>query len=287
MNGDIAMTARHAPRRLPMTPARWVALAIGVPVALAIIAWNGFSFIAQFGRASVNVDYALQVKNGQLSANVGGGNVTVRPGQAARLAGTVRYSLIRPVISRTNTATGTHLRLNCRMAIGGCELDATLTVPPRTGLTLFSGGGDLSVSGLDAGVHLSSDGGNVMVSNVAGRVVIATGGGDLTAGDLAGPLSFTTDGGNVNGTGITSPVVTTKSGGGDVTLTFTAPPSNLTIETSGGNVHVVVPRDNAGYDVSPTLDGGNLNDAVKISSQSPSKITADSGGGDITIGYAS
>ena len=30
---------------LRMTPGRWVALAVGVPVALALIGWTGFSLI--------------------------------------------------------------------------------------------------------------------------------------------------------------------------------------------------------------------------------------------------
>jgi DUF4097 and DUF4098 domain-containing protein YvlB len=268
-----------------MTPARRAVLAIGVPVVLAIIAWNGFSFIAQFGRASFGVDYAFQVRNDQLSLNGGGGNVTVRPGQGsdAHLVGTVQYSLVRPVISRS----GSDVSLRCRLVIdGGCDFDAALTVPPRTGLTLSSGGGDLSVSGMDAGVSLSSDGGNVAVSGVAGKVSVSTGGGDLTADHLTGILSFTTDGGNVNGTALTSPNINIRSYGGDVTLTFTQPPPSLTISTYGGNVHVEVPRNSAGYVLSADPGGGNLAELVKINDHSPDAINIVSDGGDISVTYS-
>jgi hypothetical protein len=246
-----------------MTPGRWMALLIGVPVALALIGWTGFSFIAQFGRASIGVyDTNLLVQHGQLSVNAGGGDVTVRPGQAARLAGTVTYSLVRPVISQN----GSGINLRCRLVIdGGCDLAATLTVPPRTGLTLSTGGGNVSVSG------------------VSGKVSVSTGGGDLTADDLASTLSFTTDGGNVNGTAVSSSGVTVVSGGGDVTLAFTRPPANLVINAYGGNVNVVLPHDSSGYDVTATTDGGNFNHSIDMNSLSPDKITIDSGGGDITL----
>jgi hypothetical protein len=238
-------TIAPVPVRLRMTPGRWMALLIGVPVALALIGWTGFSFVAQFGRASIGVyDTNLLVQHGQLSVNAGGGDVTVRPGQAARLVGTVTYSLVRPVISQN----GSGINLRCRLVIdGGCDLAATLTVPPRTGLTL------------------------------------STGGGDLTADDLASTLSFTTDGGNVNGTAVSSSGVTVVSGGGDVTLAFTRPPANLVINTYGGNVNVVLPHDSSGYDVTATTDGGNFNHSIDMNSLSPDKITIDSGGGDINL----
>lgn len=238
-------TIAPVPVRLRMTPGRWMALLIGVPVALALIGWTGFSFVAQFGRASIPVyDTSLLVRHGQLSVNAGGGNVTVRPGQAARLAGTVTYSLVRPVISQN----GSGISLRCRLVIdGGCDLSATLTVPPRTGLTL------------------------------------STGGGDLTADDLASTLSFSTEGGNVNGTAVSSSSVTVVSGGGDVTLAFTRPPANLVINAYGGNVNVVLPHDGSGYDVTATTDGGNFNHSIDMNSLSPDKITIDSGGGDINL----
>jgi hypothetical protein len=280
------MTATPATSRLPMTPARWVALAIGVPLALAIIAWNGFSFVAQFGRASFGVDYPFGVQGGQLSVNVGSGNVTVRPGQGtgARLVGTVQYSLFRPAISHR----GNDVSLQCRLEInGGCDFDATLTVPPRTGLTLSSGGGDLSVSGMEAGVNLSSDGGNAAVSGVDGNVSVDTSGGDLTAENLAGTLSFATYGGNVNGTALASATADIESYGGDVTLTFTNPPSNLTINTYGGNVNLVLPHNAAGYRLTADPSGGNLADPVNINQNSHDIIKIGSGGGDITVTYPS
>jgi Putative adhesin len=278
------MTLTHAPRTLQMTPARWVALAIGVPVALMMIGWLGFSAVAGIGQASFPVSIpSIPVQHGQLSVNVGGGNVTVRPGQpgAARLVGTVRYSLIRPDIS--TTSDGVNLR--CRLLVGNCGLDATLTIPPRTGLALSTGGGDQAVSGVQGGVTLSSGGGNVSVSSVSGVVTASTGGGDLTADDLAGTLTFNTYGGNINATTIASRNAGIHSYGGDATLTFTVVPANLTITSDGGNITLILPRNSTGYRVLATPDGGNVSEPRDIINSSTAPIQLNSGGGDITIAY--
>ena len=56
----ITTPATGAPRAsggaLRMTPGRWVALAIGVPIALALIGWSAFSLVAAIGQASFPVN---------------------------------------------------------------------------------------------------------------------------------------------------------------------------------------------------------------------------------------
>jgi hypothetical protein len=286
MNGEHAMAVTHAPDTFRMTPARWLALVLGVPVALTMIAGLGFSSIANVGEASFPVDVrTIPVQHGQLSVSSGGGNLTVRPGagDTGRLVGTVTYSLIRPDVSRT----GADVSVHCSLLIGDCGLDATLSVPAATGVTLSSGGGDMDVAGLTRGADLSSDGGNVSVSSVAGTVSVRSGGGDLTATGLGGLLTFDTDGGNVNGTTLTSSQTTIQSGGGDVTLTFTKVPTNLSITSSGGNITVVLPYTRAGYNVSADPGGGNYSHSIGLSHSSLDDVTVDSGGGDINLTYPS
>ena len=207
-----------------MTPGRWVALAIGVPIALALIVWTGFSFVADIGQASFPVNVNLPVNDGHLAASAGGGDLTVRQDQArsatARLTGTVQYSLIRPRL----TITGNGVSLDCRLSTGNCGLNATLDVPLDTAVNLASEGGNMQVNGIDSNVTLNSGGGDVTVSGVGGIVDASTGGGNVTASDLTRTLQFTTDGGDVNGNGLSAPQVTTESGGGNVTLVFTRAP---------------------------------------------------------------
>jgi Toastrack DUF4097 len=274
----------RAPGGLRMTPGRWAALVIGVPIALALIAWTGFSFIANLGRGSFPVNYAIPVHDGQLVASTGGGDITVRQDQVtsgtARLTGTVQYSLIRPRL----TVSGTGVSLRCRIPTGNCALNAALDVPLNTAVQLTSGGGNMQVSGIERDVTLNSDGGDVTVSGVGGTASVATGGGNLTAGDLGGILKFTTEGGDINGNSLFAPQVTTESGGGNVTLVFTRAPANLSIISEGGDITVLLPHSSTTtYAITNQTGGGDYSAQVPTSSSSSHKINVDSGGGNISI----
>jgi hypothetical protein len=311
-----------APR---MTPGRWVALAVGVPVALALIGWTGFSLITTVARGSYPFSYTVPVQNGQVAVNINAGDVTLRQGSGstAQLTGTVQYGLVRPGISESTTDSGVSIGMNCSGINTDCGMSATLDVPARTGITLWSNGGDVAASGFSSGMTLWAGGGNVTATNLAGKLQLNTGGGDLTGTGLTGILQIDTEGGNVNagdwaGTGtmrldtgggdftangltgnvqllteggnvdvngMASGAVNMQSGGGDVTLAFTQVPQNLQITAQGGNVTVILPPGDTKYDIStPDLAGGNTNYPSSLfSSKSPNMITIDSGGGDVTI----
>jgi hypothetical protein len=297
MNGDIAMTnalttasGRPAAEVLRMTPGRRVLLAIGVPVALALIGWTGFGFVADIGQASFPVSDNIAVHDGQLAVSVNSGDLTVSgsSGTTARLTGKVQYDLIRPDFTESNTATGTRLGVACRIPVGNCGLAATLEVPPRTAVSLSSGGGDLAVSGIDTDLTLNSYGGDMSVNGGSGRDTLYTGGGDLTADNLSGVLTFYSAGGDIGSSGLSSSAVTAYSGGGDVALVFTQVPRNLSITSAGGDISVVLPPGDASYDLVTNTGGGDISEpGIKINNSSSNQITLDSGGGDISVTEAS
>ena len=314
---------------LRMTPGRWLALAIGVPVALALIGWTAYSLVASVARGSYAFGYTFPVRNGQVALNINAGDITLHQapaGDAARLTGTVQYGLVRPNLREFTTPTSANISLNCSANIAGnCGVNAHLDVPVQTGVTLWSNGGDVTASGFSSGMTLWTDGGNVNVSNLAGALQLETGGGDLTANGLTGTLVVDTQGGNVNagnwtepGTGtmrlntdggditvngltgnfqlvttggnvnasdVTAAMSTTQSEGGDVTLAFGQVPKDVTITALGGNVTVILPPGGTKYDIStPDNQGGNIDiPSSLVASNSPDKITIDSGGGDITV----
>jgi Putative adhesin len=270
---------------LRMTPARVLTLAIGVPVILALIAWTGFTLVSQAARASFPVSYVMGVQQGRLTVGVNSADITVRQSDdsTARLAGTVHYGLFRPSVTSRINAGGNEVTVRCPGISGNCGLSATLDVPRLTGLTLSSGGGDLTVPGVAQTVNLGSDGGDISVSDVPGAATVLTGGGDLTAADMSGTLTFTTDGGDVNGNDLAAPTLSTDSGGGDVNLVFTKVPANLHIISDGGDVNIVVPHGATAYRISATADGGDDSVTVPQSVSSGDQINVDSGGGDITI----
>jgi hypothetical protein len=317
-----AAGAARAPGNLRMTPGRWVAVALAVPVALALIGWTGFTLITTIAQGSYPFSYPVQVRDGQVAVNVNEGNITLREasGGPARLTGTVQYGLIRPGITESSTAAGISVGINCDGIASDCGMDATLAVPARTGVSLASyggdvaisdwtghvalytgggninagnlagtvqivtSGGDVSASALTGTVQISTEDGNINADDLAGTVRLDTGGGDLTTDGLSGNVQILTEDGNVNANSVSAPQLTIDSGGGDVTLVFTQPPTNLHITSEDGNINLVLPP-GAKYDIAtPNTDSGNVNYPSSLfSSASPHKITLNSGGGDISI----
>ena len=273
----------QAPDRLRMTPGRWVALAIGVPVALVLILGNGFSLVTDIGMASYHVDRSIPLDHGRLVASTGGGDLTVRQGAVssgqAQLTGTVQYSLIRPDF----TVNDTGIDLHCRLFTGNCGLNATFDVPPGTALDLDSGGGNMQISGIQNTVTLTSSGGDVSLAGSGSAATVDSGGGNLSLSHLGGILNFTTSGGDVDGGDLTSPKVTTDSGGGNVTLTFTEVPANINIVSSGGDITIVLPHGPTEYAIKKTTSGGDFGASVPQNSLAAHKITLDSGGGNVSI----
>lgn len=275
--------------QLPMTPGRWFALFIGVPVLLALIGFTGLNFVALAGQASYRVHDSIPVRDGLITARINGGNVTLQQaaagagqGRDAELTGTAHYSLFRQRIS----ISGSTMSYMCGFALGDCSLQATLQVPARTAVSLFTLGGDATIPSF-AGSQLTvnTDGGNLTAGSLAGNLNLSTGGGDLTATKLEGSASVRTDGGNLGIQAMEAVNPTISTGGGDVFLVCVTAPHNLQIKSDGGNVTLVLPQGK--YSVSTNADGGNVNNAVGSPSGATNLITVDSGGGDINIRAAS
>ena len=271
------------PAALRMTPGRWATLVVGVPIALVLIGWTVFSFVADIGRASFAVSTTIPVQDGRVVASSGGGDITVHQGQVsggtARLTGTVEYSLIRP----TFTVSGNGISLHCHVPAGNCGLNATLDIPSHTAVDLTTGGGNMQVSGIQGNVTLDSSGGDAAISGIGGVADVQTGGGNLTASDLGDVLTFSTGGGDVDGSGLFSRHVTTDSGGGDVTLVFTEVPDSVKVSSGGGDITIVVPRGSASYAIKANASGGDFSGRVPTNDASRHTIRVDSGGGDISI----
>ena len=278
----------RAPAPLPMTPGRWITLMIGVPIALALIAWTGFSIVTGVGQASYPVTGTIPLENGQLVASMGGADVTLHQNQArsstARLSGTVDYSLVHPNF----TVIGTAVSLDCRLPSGNCGLNATLDVPADTPVDLATGGGNVQASGIQRDVTMDTAGGDVTLSGIDGNSDLSTGGGNVNAGDLGGIVNFTTAGGDVTVNDLFSPHVKLETGGGNVTLMFTQAPTYLDITSSGGDITVVLPHSTTTqYAISYQTDGGDYSASVPTNSSSSHTIKVDSGGGNVSIAEAS
>ena len=301
-----ATTGAPAPRGpLPLTPGRITALVIGVPVALGLVALTAFSLLAPFAGGRYHVSYTAPVNAKSLTVNSNGGQLSVEPTSADRvtLNGTARYSFIRSTFTAKTTGGDTAMNYHCApLPSSNCGLDATIGVPAglpvnvstdggnvsvtRIGapVTLHSAGGDLSADHVTGPVNLSTDGGNIRLNAITAPVSASTDGGDIDLADVGShTVTIHTSGGNIRASGITSQNVIASTDGGDIDIVFTAVPTKVDVGTSGGNVTLVLPPVAVEYDVNAHTDGGNVADTLLRNSSSDYKITASTGGGNITL----
>lgn len=250
-----------------MTPGRRAALAIGVPLCLALTVNTGFDIVSNIGRGKIPVSYEAPAGARQVSVTTSSGDVLLRQGSGDRasLAGTGIYSLFRPRVTERFVAGLASLGYQCRNPEGECGLDGTLTVPAGTAVSASTGDGQVTADG------------------ITGAVTLSTGGGNVAASGVSGPLSVSTGDGGVQATGIAATQVSVSTGGGDVEIVFTRVPLTVQVRTGDGDVTIVVPRSGTHYHVVARSGSGNVNPSVLINSSSRNVITATSGGGNITI----
>jgi hypothetical protein len=93
---------------MPMTRARRVALVLGVPAALAIIAAFAYNAVAQTDQVSYHVHLSVPAGGRRARISIDNADTTVRPGPGSRivLAGTLRASLARPAFRWGLTPAG-------------------------------------------------------------------------------------------------------------------------------------------------------------------------------------
>lgn len=297
------MAAITAPA-LPMTRGRRAALAIGVPVCLLLIAYNGLDLVANFGEGRYPVSYTVPAGAKSLTLNVAG-QLTIKPTTASRavLTGTARYSLVRPALAEHTSGGTIALGYGCEFPVGDCELDATVTVPATvTTLTAHSGSGNATVTGIKGPVTLSTGDGNLSVGQTSGPLTLSTdsgsiqvsaarsdtlsastGDGSIQATGVTSPtITVNTDSGSINGSGIATATITASTGDGDITIAFTSVPRDVQVDTDSGNITLVLPRGNTRYHVRANTDSGTVN-TLPDDPSSTNLITASSGDGNITI----
>src|ERR1700722_12745326 len=118
-------------RYLPLTRGRVLALAIGVPLILAVVGVIGLNWVALTGQASYPVRLNLALAGGAAGISADSANVTV--GQAAgdrlRPTGTAHYSLIRSTVTWHRTGSGVSISSGCRLFVGVCSFNFTASVP--------------------------------------------------------------------------------------------------------------------------------------------------------------
>jgi len=266
-----------------MTRGRRVALAIGLPVCLVLVAGTAFSLAGDIGMGRYPVNYAVPAGTKALTLNVDG-QLTIRPataGQAATLTGTAKYSLVRSKLSESTTSSGTTIGYRCPIPTGDCELDATVTVPPTvTTLTANSGAGDATVTGTTGPVNLSTGDGNLSVSHASGPLTLNTASGSIDVkASTPATLSASSGDGNIQAEGVSAKAITANTNSGSIEVSDITSPA-LSASSGDGNIQ-------AGGVSAKAITANTNSGSISWSGIAADKITASSGSGGIQITFTS
>jgi Toastrack DUF4097 len=270
---------------LPMTGGRRLALLLGVPLALVLIAWTGLTEVAYAGLGSYPVRLAVPVHGSTVNLSVGAADVQVTQavGSTLRLAGTARYSLIRSKVTWRTTRSGVIVSPQCHFFVGICSFSFHAVLPAGKRTAVSDGSGNLTLRGLTGPVTAWSGSGNVQADGLSGIVSLQSGSGNITGGALAGTkITLKAGSGNIAIDRMESLDVVVTDGSGNIDLTFSKVPSRVKVSNSSGNVNVVLPR-GARYQVNATTNSGNRNVGVLQTSAPDHVITVTDGSGNVSV----
>ena len=293
----------------PMTRARWVVLAVGLPVVLALIAFgvNGWVngtviYLADLHDVGYSVGFSVPPAHGQVRVHSSNGDLTVQTGTGPQIVvhGQLSGSFVRPSFSHRSTADGLSLNPVCRVP-GNCLLDLGISAPAGLPVSVSDSFGELDASGLDGTVTLSENTGDLTASRLTGNVHLSDGFGALTASGLAGSIRLDNNSGDIQAagvvgntriqdsfgavsvTGLAAADVVASNNSGDISLTFTKVPQQVNVTDSFGNITLVLPAGSATYRVATRNSFGSTTVSVPRSPTARNVITASNNSGDITI----
>jgi hypothetical protein len=266
---------------VPLTRARRVVLATGVPLVLAAICVCTATLVHAAARTMLNlrqVSYSVR-----LSVPVTGpaihvtsdlGNMTVRAGSGRDIAvrGVLAGSVQRPQFSHRATRAGLALDSRCRVPVGNCSASYDITIPARPTVSLGSSFGNLGAAGLTGTVTLADGSGNIDGARLAGHIRMGDSFGTITASNLSGSTSLNNSSGDIDATAVTG---------------------NTQIQDSFGNIHAThlsgrINLNNNSGDIDATAVTGNtqIQDSfgnVVVTGIAAADVHAVNQSGDITI----
>jgi Putative adhesin len=271
---------------LPMTKGRRLALLLGVPPILVLIAWTGLTEVAYAGLGSYPVRLAVPVHGSTVGLSVGAADVQVTqaPGSTLRLTGKARYSLVRSTVTWHTTPSGVIVSPQCHFITGICSFSFRAVLPAGKGAVLSDGSGNLTLRGLTGPVSVGSGSGDVQANLLSGTVSLQSGSGNVTGSALSGPrVTLRAGSGNITFDSLASLDVVVSDGSGNIALTFSKVPTRVQVSDSSGNISVMLPPGPTHYQINATTNSGNRTVHVPTNSGSAHVITVTDGSGNVSV----
>ncbi|MFT4203656.1 MAG: hypothetical protein QM610_07030 [Chitinophagaceae bacterium] len=196
----------------------------------------------------------------------------------------ISYKVIVPIqtSSKLNTSGGSiqvlHLKGEENLNTSG----GSLTISDVNGhLKANTSGGSVTLKQSAGELAVSTSGGSLHLENLKGNVKGSTSGGSIEATTVSGSLSVSTSGGSINLKNIAA-TTTASTSGGSVHADFTDPGEGIKLSSSGGGIHIHVPK-NKGYDLDLRGDRVNISNVAMQGSITKSKIVGRTNGGGIQL----
>jgi Putative adhesin len=157
-------------KRLELTLGRLIALFVGVPLSLLVIAGLAIHEVAYAGQGSYPVRLSIPVDGRAVAVGVDSGDLTVDQATGGRLElrGTAHYSVVRSTVTWRATSAQVTVESHCHFVTGVCSFNYHVAVPAGVHEDLSAGKGDITVTGLASPVVSAATGsGNITLTFVA------------------------------------------------------------------------------------------------------------------------
>jgi hypothetical protein len=298
---------------LPMTRARLMILATGVPVALALIglcthAWvrGAVGTLANLQQVGRSVAFTAPTGPNGIHVVLSNGNLTFHTTHTTatgpiRVHGRLSGSMAAPAFSHQLTASGLTLDPQCRAPIGGCSAGFNMTGPAGVPVNINDWFGQLDTSRLSGDVTLSSNSGDIDASRLTGTLRLNDSFGDIDASTLSGHIKLTSNSGDIDASRLTGDTQIFDSFGdvtinglaaadlkctgqsADFTIVFTTVPRNVQVGDNFGDVTLVLPPGPTRYHVTTLNQFGHTSVTVPRSSTAADTITVLSNSGSVVV----
>lgn len=270
---------------LPITPARRTALLIGVPVLLALLALGVHTVVKRTLIVLVNADatsrsvtLSAPVRNGQVRVTSNNGNLVFQTSphtSRIQVRGQLSSTFVRPVFAHQDTASGLNIGPICRVPVGDCSANFTVTAPSGLPVNVSALFGNLTTSHLPGPVTLSDNSGDIYTSDLGGRIQLNDQFGNIHASGLRGSTRVVNNSGDIDLSGATGPIQLSDQFG------------NINASGLDGSTRLV--NNSGDINVSGATGDTRLQDAfgnIYLTGLAAASVVASNNSGDVTLRFA-
>ena len=144
------------------------------------------------------------------------------------------------------------------------EQDIEVSVPPRYGIKVQTGGGSVDLRDTVGPASLNTSGGDISAKNVVGNVELRTSGGSIQADTIRGDVDADTSGGDVRLLHVDGKIRGNTSGG-SVRCSLVGANRGILATTSGGDIELSLPRGTTA-NIDATTSGGEVTSEIPVTS---------------------